>query len=138
METNKDVIGKTISVDLPRLGFMAIAAKIDTGAYYCSLHCHQIEIKEKEGREVLCFRLLDPSHPEYREKEICFKNFNKKIIKNSFGDTEERFIIRSTIKIKGRRIKTFITLTNRGSMKYPMLIGRRLLKNKFVVDVSVK
>lgn len=82
--------------------------------------------------------LLDPSHPEYRDKEIHFKNYTTRTIKNSFGDTEERYIIRTAVKIKGRRIKTSVTLTDRGNMKYPMLIGRRLLKNKFVVDVSVK
>ena len=135
---NKNVIGRTTHVDLPRLGFLGIAAKIDTGAYYCSLHCHHIEVKNIEGKDMLCFKLLDPTHPEYREKEIRFKNFSEKQIRNSFGDTEKRFIIRTSIRIQGRRIKTYVTLTNRGSMKYPMLIGRRLLKNKFIVDVSLK
>lgn len=82
--------------------------------------------------------LLDPSHPEYRDKEIYFSNYTTRTIKNSFGDTEERYIIVTAVKIMGRRIKTAVTLTNRGNMKYPMLIGRRLLKNKFIVDVSAR
>jgi len=137
-EIHKNIIGKTTRIDLPKLGFMGIAAKVDTGAYYCSLHCHHIEIKEIKGEKILCFRLLDPSHPEYRDKEIHFKTYGEKIIKNSFGDSEARFVIRTAVRVNARRIKTYITLTNRGSMKYPMLIGRRLLKNKFVVDVAVK
>ena len=138
METKKDVIGRTMLVDLPRLGFMGIAAKVDTGAYFCSLHCHQIEVREDNGKHILCFQLLDPSHPEYKEKEIRFKNFKIRTIKSSFGDTEDRYIIRTALRINKRRIKTYVTLTNRGGMKYPMLIGRKLLKNKFVVDVSLK
>ncbi len=134
----KDIIGRTITVDLPKLGFMGIAAKVDTGAYYSSLHCHHIEVREIEGKNKLCFRLLDPSHPEYRDKEIHFKNFSIKTIKSSTGEAEERYTIRTALRIKGRRIKTYVTLTDRGSMKYPMLIGRRLLKNKFIVDVSLK
>ncbi len=134
---SKEVIGRTALVDLPRLGFIGISAKIDSGAYYCTLHCHHIEIKEIEGIKKLCFKLLDPTHPEYREKEIRFKNYTRKSIRNSFGDTEDRYIIRTAIRIHGRRIKTFVTLTDRGNMKYPMLIGRRLLKNKFLVDVSI-
>lgn len=134
---SKDIIGRTALIDLPRLGFIGISAKIDTGAYYCSLHCHHIEVRNIEGKDRLCFMLLDPSHPEYKDKEIKFKNFTKKIIRNSFGDTEERYSIRTALRIHGKRIKTWITLTDRGSMKYPMLIGRRLLKNKFLVDVTV-
>jgi hypothetical protein len=138
VQTRKDIIGRTMQVDLPRLGFLGIAAKVDTGAYFCSLHCHQIEVKEIEGKKTLCFMLLDPSHPEYREKEIHFKRFEEKTIKSSFGDEEKRFIIRTILRINNRRIRTWVTLTNRGGMKYPMLIGRKLLKNKFIVDVSLK
>jgi len=138
IERRKDVIGRTIQVDLPKLGFIGIPAKVDTGAYFCSLHCHQIEVRVIEGKNVLCFKLLDPSHPEYKEKEIRFRNFSVKKIKSSVGEIEERYTIRTAIRIHKRRIKTFVTLANRGSMRYPMLIGRRLLKNKFIVDVSLK
>jgi hypothetical protein len=134
---SKEIIGKSTRIDLPRLGFLGISAKIDTGAYYCSLHCHHIQVRNIDGTDKLCFTLLDPTHPEYKDKEIKFKNFTIKNIRNSFGDTEERYSIRTALRIHGKRIKTWITLTDRGSMTYPMLIGRRLLKNKFLVDVSI-
>jgi hypothetical protein len=137
-EKKKEVIGRTVLVDLPKLGFTGIPAKTDTGAYYCSLHCHLINVKTEEGKQVLCFNLLDPSHPEYQERTICFKRFKEKMIKNSFGDTEKRYLIRTGIRINNRRIKAWISLTDRGSMKYPMLLGSRLLRKKFIVDVSLK
>jgi len=138
-EKKKDIIGRTAFVDLPRLGFTGIPAKTDTGAYYCSLHCHFINVKIEDGKRVLCFNLLDPSHPEYQDRTIYYKRkFIEKQIKNSFGDSESRYLIRTAVRIHGRRIKTWISLTDRGNMKYPMLLGSRLLRNKFIVDVSLK
>lgn len=137
-ERKKEIIGWTVPVDIPKLGLKGIIAKIDTGANYCTLHCHLINIMEKDGRKILCFNLLDPSHPEYKDKTRRFVEYTEKSIKNSFGDTEKRYLIRTGIRIHGRRIRTLISLTDRGSMKYPMLLGRKLLRNKFIVDVSLK
>jgi hypothetical protein len=138
-EKKKEIIGRTVLVDLPKLGFTGIPAKTDTGAYFCSLHCHLINLKVEDGKRVLYFNMLDPSHPEYQERTICYKRkIREKMIKNSFGDTEKRYLIRTGIRIHGRRIRAWISLTDRGSMKYPMLLGSRLLRNKFIVDVSLK
>ncbi len=131
---SKQIIGRREIVDFPELGLTGISAKIDTGAYSNTLHCRDIRIIEKE----LCFKLLDPSHPVYYEKEHCFKDFTQKKIKNSFGEAEKRYVIKTKIKIAGRVIKSIISLTDRGAMRFPVLIGRKLLKNKFVVDVSLK
>ena len=109
-------------------------SKIDTGAYSNTLHCHDIQVKEK----MLCFKVLDPTHPVFSRKEHYFSNFSRKKIKNSFGEVEERYMIKTKIKIAGRVIKSIISLTDRATMRYPVLIGRRLLRNKFVVDVSLK
>lgn len=130
----KQIIGRRELVDFPDLAIHGISAKIDTGAYSNTLHCHDIHVKEKK----LCFKVLDPAHPVFSSKEHCFGDFSRKKIKNSFGESEERFMIKTKIKIAGRLIKSIISLTDRGKMRYPVLIGRKLLKNKFVVDVSIK
>jgi hypothetical protein len=135
-QRHKQLIGRKEIVDFPELGIFGIAAKIDTGAYTSTLHCRDIKVKENE--KGLCFKVLDPSHPIYSEKEQCVKGFSRKKIRNSFGEEEERYIIVTKIKIAGRVIKSIISLTDRGKMKYPVLIGRRILKNKFIVDVSLK
>lgn len=138
-ENKKEIIGQTVLVDLPRLGFTGIRAKTDTGAYYCSLHCHFINVKVENGKRILCFNLLDPSHPEYQDRTIQYRRkFIVKQIKNSFGDIESRYLIRTSVHIHNRKIKAWVSLTDRGNMKFPMLLGSRLLRNKFVVDVSLK
>jgi hypothetical protein len=133
MQTEKQTIGRREVVGFPELGLYNITAKIDTGAYTTALHCH--DIKEVEG--VLYFKLLDPTHAEYNQQENKFTNYTKKDIRNSFGEIENRYIIKTIVKIGCKRIKSVISLTNRGNMRYPVLIGRKLLKNRFVVDVAL-
>ncbi len=129
----KHIIGRREQIDFPELGLFNITAKVDTGAYTTALHCH--DIFEKEG--VLHFKLLDPSHPEYNQQELTFTDYSQKEIKNSFGETEKRYIIKTSIWVGCKRIKSLISLTDRGTMRYPVLIGRKLLKNRFIVDVAL-
>lgn len=133
MEKVKLTIGRREHIDFPELGLYGITAKIDTGAYTTALHCH--DIREENG--VLYFKLLDPSHPEYTEKEQKFTEYSQKEVKNSFGEIEKRYIIKTVVKMGKKRIKSVISLTDRGTMRYPVLIGRKLLKNRFIVDVSL-
>lgn len=133
MQREKQLIGRREVIAFPELGLYEITAKIDTGAYTTALHCH--DIKEKDG--VLYFKLLDPTHPDYNEQEQKFSTYTQKEIKNSFGEVEKRYIIKTIIKIGTKRIKSVISLTDRGNMRYPVLIGRKLLKNRYVVDVAL-
>ncbi|MBA3705723.1 MAG: ATP-dependent zinc protease [Bacteroidetes bacterium] len=133
MEREKLTIGRRELVDFPELGLYAITAKVDTGAYTTALHCH--DIREEKG--VLYFKLLDPCHPDYTKQEQKFTEYFQKEIKNSFGEVEKRYIIKTTVKIGPKRIKSLISLTDRGTMRYSVLIGRKLLKNRFVVDVAL-
>lgn len=128
----KRIIGRREIVDFPDLGLKNITAKIDTGAYTAVLHCHDIKVING----ILHFKLLDPTHPEYENKDLRFENFYEKEIKNSFGEKEKRFIIKTKVRIARRTINSLISLTDRGEMRYPVLIGRRLIKRKFIVDVS--
>jgi hypothetical protein len=133
MQKEKQVIGRREMITFPELGLHEITAKVDTGAYTTALHCH--DIREEKG--ILYFKLLDPSHPEYNRQEQKFTEYTQKEIKNSFGEVERRYIIKTVIKIGRKRIKSVISLTDRGNMRYPVLIGRKLLKNRYIVDVAL-
>ncbi|MBS1647336.1 MAG: ATP-dependent zinc protease [Bacteroidetes bacterium] len=130
------LIGRREYVHFPELDLQNIEAKIDTGAYTTALHCKNISIKNIQGKNTLCFTLLDETHPEYNQKELHYEHFTQKNIKSSSGETELRYIIKTLLLIGKKRIKTTVSLTNRGNMRYPILIGRKLLKNKFLVDVA--
>ncbi|MTI19897.1 peptidase [Fulvivirga sp. RKSG066] len=132
----KDIIGRSDKVDLPELDLFDLDAKVDTGAYTSAIHYHHAEVIEKDGVPTLHFTLLDPKHPNYNDKSFYFKNFTERSIKNSFGDSEKRYIIRATIRIFGKDYLTELSLSDRGNLKFPILLGRKLLRRGFIVDVS--
>ncbi len=129
-----DILGRYDRVDLPELGLFDIHAKIDTGAYTSSLHCHQVHIVDG----VLEFILLDEEHSEFTGTKLRFAEYALRDIKNSFGEIESRFIITTTLRILNQEIKTEFSLCNRGSLKFPMLIGRKILRDRFLIDVKKK
>jgi hypothetical protein len=128
------VIGRLESVSLPELHLEGLDAKIDTGAYSCSIHCDHIFIDENGD---VHFRLLDKSHPAYNGKTFIFPVYEKKNVRSSNGMTQERIFIKTLLNIAGKSYKTEISLTNRKDMKYPMLLGRKFLQDRFIVDVSL-
>jgi hypothetical protein len=127
------IIGRREIVDFPDLGLYGLVAKIDTGANTSALHCHDVRVENG----VLFFKLLDESHPEYDDREHRFEQFEEKLIRNSFGQSELRYVVRTTIVLGNRKIRSIISLSDRAQMRYPVLIGRRLLKGRFNVDVSL-
>ncbi|MCU0367948.1 MAG: RimK/LysX family protein [Cyclobacteriaceae bacterium] len=129
-----EILGRSDRVDLPGLGLYDIHAKIDTGAYTSSLHCSSAEIVDGK----LEFVLLDEEHPEFTGMKFIFDNYEQREIKNSFGEAELRFVIKTKIQIYNHVIKTEFSLSNRGSLKFPILLGRRILRNRFYIDVTKK
>ncbi|KAA3652733.1 MAG: ATP-dependent zinc protease [Bacteroidetes bacterium] len=138
MKRDKTIVGRVEKVDFPELGILDIEAKIDTGAYSTAIHSHRIWVEEKDGVEYLNFEVLDPSDEKYVGLVIRTKNFFRKVVKSSNGRKEKRYIIKTVIQLGGKKRKTDVSLTDRGKMKYPVLIGRKVLKNGFLVDVSQK
>lgn len=125
-QKEKILIGRREWVDFPELNLYNIEAKIDTGAYTSALHCENIY----EQNNQLCFQIFKNSEP------ICTDEFEKKQIKNSFGDTEERYVIKTLMILGKRKIRMAMSLTNREKMRCPLLLGRKALKGKFIVDVQ--
>ncbi|MFC2113921.1 ATP-dependent zinc protease [Bacteroidota bacterium] len=130
----KYILGRKDKADFPELKLRNLDIKIDTGAFTSSIHCHQIEEIENEGGKVLHFQLLDPSHSKYNNLEFKLNDYSCKIIKNSFGESQERYVINTTIILYGQSFPLALSLSERGDMKYPVLIGRELLKRSFIID----
>lgn len=128
------ILGRYDRVDLPELGLTNIHAKIDTGAYTCTLHCAEASVLD--GR--LEFVLLDQEHPEFTGMKFVFDKFEEREIRNSFGEVERRFVISTSIRIFNEEITAEFSLTNRGSLKFPVLIGRKILRDRFLIDVKQK
>jgi hypothetical protein len=134
MGNKKITIGRTEKVHFPDLDLFEIDAKIDSGAYTSSIHCH--DIWENSDESALFFKLLDPSHKDYNEKELKFDNYSKTVVKSSTGIAERRYKIKTKIQIGKKSYTTSFTLTDRAKMKYPVLLGRVVLNKRFIIDVA--
>lgn len=134
----KETIGRLEIVDLPKWDIKEIEAKIDTGAYSSSLHCHNIKEYEKNGAKWVKFNLLDPEHPSYNERLFSLPISDIREVKSSNGQTELRVFVKTKIIFFNKEHDIELSLTNRSEMKYPILVGRKFLKTKFLVDVSKK
>lgn len=136
--TNKKIIGRIEKIDLPNLSLFNLDAKVDTGAYTSSLHCHQIKPFVKEGSNWVKFYVLDPDHPEYEETLFECAVHKLKKVRSSNGQIEERVIIKQKTQFQKYKRTIELSLTNRSEMKYPVLLGRKFLTGSFLVDVSKK
>lgn len=135
---SKITIGHTDHLSLPEFDLEDIPCKIDTGAYTSTLHCSRVRVLEKDDQTYLCFRLYDPKFGITSKREYQFSEYSERRVRSSNGVLDYRYSINTTVVIFGRKIKTEFTLSFREKMKYPILLGRRFLRNKFVVDVSKK
>ncbi len=126
----KKIIGRFDKADFPLLNLENIAIKIDTGAYTSSIHCENMI--EKDDKLYCTF--LDEEHPMYNGKEFVFEDYDIVFVRSSNGIIQKRFQVQSTMKIFQKVFKISLSLSARQEMKYPVLIGRKFLSKKFLVD----
>lgn len=134
----KTIIGRKTLVDLPDFDMRGLIAKTDTGAYKNALHCSSIEVIRVGKRDYLSFKLLDPQHELYSDKLITVRNFAKTRVVNSFGQSQTRYVISTRLQLPGNadQFEAEFTLANRSQLKAPILLGRKFLRHRYVVDVS--
>lgn len=129
----KKIIGTVEIISIPDLQLYDLDAKVDTGADTNALHCDDIFVDDDN---VVHFKLHDEIHAAYHGKKMAVPLYQMKKIKSSNGEIQRRPSIRVKVNFFGKNYKTVISLTNRSDMKYPMLIGKKFLAKKFLVDVS--
>ena len=129
-----EILGRSDRVNLPGLGLYNIHAKIDTGAFTSSLHCSRAEVINGQ----LEFVLLDDEHPEFTGMKFVFNEFTEREIKNSFGVAEKRYVIITTIRIFDEEITAEFSLSDRDALRFPILLGRKILRDRYLIDVTKK
>ena len=132
----RKVIGRREWISFPELGLLNIEAKIDTGAYTSSLHCKELKEFKKNGQDYVSFLLLDPLHPLFENNLIEWPVYKVKPVKNSFGQVENRIFIKTKLDFFDKIYEVEISLADRSGMDYPVLLGRKVLKKRFLVDAS--
>ncbi len=130
----KKIIGRVDKVDFPQLNLFNVDVKIDTGAYTSAIHCTQIV---EENNTLRC-AFNSKGHTNFKSNDIIFENYSRTKVKSSNGFKENRFKIKSEVEFFGKIYKINLTLSTRGDMKFPVLIGRQFLSKKFLVDVDLE
>lgn len=128
----KKIIGRVDKVDFPALDLFNVDVKIDTGAYTSAIHCSQII---EENNTLKC-TFYSEGHANFSGKEVVFDTYSRTNVKSSNGFKENRYKIKSEVIFFEKTYKINLTLSTREDMKFPVLIGRQFLKNKFMVDVD--
>lgn len=124
---DKSEIGWKEWVALPSLGIPAIKAKVDTGARTSTLHAFYIEEYSDNGNNYVRFRIHPLRNRDDIELGCEAPVIDKRVVRDSGGHAEERYVISSDISLGERKWPIEITLTNRDDMLFRMLLGRRAM-----------
>lgn len=133
---SKKVIGRKDIISFPEFGLKNVPVKIDSGAYSCTMHCQRISLLNEGEKSVLEVIFLDPGFPGYTGAIQRFTQFDTKKVKSSNGLAEERFFIRGSVRLFNETVETVFSLTERDGLRNPILLGRRLLNKRFLIDTS--
>lgn len=130
----RTTIGRLEHIALPGIGVLRVEAKMDTGAYRSALHYQKLRIR-REGevkRLVVVFQMGG------KRKTKVFKAYKRVTVKSSNGEISRRYMISTTVRLGAHGVRTQFTLFDRSDMRYQVLLGRKFLRERFVVDVSFK
>jgi len=128
---DKIIVGNKEKIDFPDMKRFGIVARIDSGARSSSAHCDKIWIEKLGGKRILCCHFLKRSH-----KVVRFEKYKKRKVKSSNGTYQSRYVVQLKIKLGNFAKLTDVTLTDRSTMNYTVLLGRKFLVNNFLIDVS--
>lgn len=109
-------------------------ARIDTGAETTSIHAESLQLLEKDGKRYVSFYLVDPATSKQYPLELPLQR--KVRIKQDAGEFERRFVVELWITLGDTRSLIEVSLTDRSNYEYSLLIGRNMLTDTMIVDVS--
>lgn len=121
-------------VSLPALGISQIKAKIDTGARTSALHAFSLQPFVENGVKRIRFEIHPMQHNTDTVISCVADIVDKRPVTDSGGHTEERYVIETPITIAGQTWPIEITLTERENMLFRMLLGRRALRKRFIIN----
>lgn len=130
------ILGWREWIELPGLGIPRIKAKVDTGARTSCLHAFFVEHVRQRGGTYLRFGV----HPLQRRTDkviICEAALlDRRVVADSGGHREHRYFIETDVVIGGASHRIELTLTDRDTMRFRMLLGRTALNDRFLIDPS--
>lgn len=128
METTKKMIGRAERIRFPELDEAEVHARIDSGARTSAIWGNA-HVNDDGKLEVNFF-----GNPAIRH---TFSTFGRQAVATSTGHIDKRYTVRLLVVVKGKKIRATFTIANRETQVYPVLVGRNILRGKFIVDVKL-
>lgn len=121
-------------IALPELGIARIKAKVDTGARTSCLHAFFVERYRRDGEDRVRFKVHPVQNDNDRVVECDAALLDQRLVSDSGGHRERRYVIETTAVVYAVPERIELTLTDRDSMRFRMLLGRTALKHRYLVD----
>ncbi|MES2800612.1 MAG: RimK/LysX family protein [Bacteroidota bacterium] len=134
---DKRIIGRKDFASFPDFSLIDVEVKIDTGAYTSSIHVSHCQEVEKNGIKSLEVVFLDEQNKSFTGNTLYFPMYRIKKVRSSNGHEQLRFFIKGKIVLLDKIFTTEFSLTKRNGLRCPILIGRKVLNNRFIVDTSL-
>ena len=133
MKKKIELIGESTSVDI--MGRIGVLTKVDTGADTSSIWVSKINMSRDN---VLSFALFGGGSPFYNGKIIKRTDYEVSVVRNASGTEQIRYRTHLSIVINGRKMKALFNLSDRSNNNFPILLGKRTIRGKFIVDPSIR
>ncbi len=130
-KSNKVIIGAAEYVRLPAWQVQRLRAKVDTGARSSALHVENLKLI---GRTHVAFEIILGAVDHPRRLRVEAPIARRSEVRSSNGKTEMRYFVTTTVEIGPVSREVEVSLTQRGNMRYRMLLGRTALRGQFLVD----
>ena len=124
-------------VDFPEFGISGVKAKIDTGAKTSCIHAFSVETFDKDDEVWVRFGVHPTQGDRVTEVWCEAPVVDYREVTDSGGHNEMRYVIATQLIIGEHVFETEVTLANRDSMRYRMLLGRRAMRGRFTVNPGV-